>query len=346
MALFPRINSVYASFFGTAPPTRACVAVPGAGHGRGWRVKLEGVARVRVPEGQGEEGGREGDERKALHVQGLSYWAPANIGPYSQSILVRLGSSLCLCPSLPPLPDDAPSPYHTQTANRLFTAGQIPLLPSDLSLSPSPSPPPTSAAPHPPHAAYFARSAALAMQHVHRIAAASLPSPSPARRKEGGVLWLAPGGDAREWRGRCGAGGAVWAVAAAGERRGVGEGEGEEEEEEGNEDEDALRGSDDEAEQDDDDDDDEATPPLVIVEAAALPRGAPLEWQVTYCGGGVAVLDGDGADSEEEESEEVRAEKARAARRREEDGRCVRMETGAFGLLPLLGSRTRAGSEP
>ncbi|TNY18939.1 meiotically up-regulated 71 protein [Rhodotorula diobovata] len=276
MALFPRINSVYASFFGTAPPTRACVAVPGAGHGRGWRVKLEGVAR------------------------GLSYWAPANIGPYSQSIL---------------------------TANRLFTAGQIPLLPSDLSLSPSPSPPPTSAAPHPPHAAYFARSAALAMQHVHRIAAASLPSPSPARRKEGGVLWLAPGGDAREWRGRCGAGGAVWAVAAAGERRGVGEGEGEVEEEEGNEDEDALRGSDDEAEQDDDDDDDEATPPLVIVEAAALPRGAPLEWQVTYCGGGVAVLDGDGADSEEEESEEVRAEKARAARRREEDGRCVRMET-------------------
>jgi diphthine-ammonia ligase len=27
--------------------------------------------------------------RQALHVQGLSYWAPANIGPYSQAVSVR-----------------------------------------------------------------------------------------------------------------------------------------------------------------------------------------------------------------------------------------------------------------
>lgn len=27
--------------------------------------------------------------RRALHVQGVSYWAPANIGPYSQAIQVR-----------------------------------------------------------------------------------------------------------------------------------------------------------------------------------------------------------------------------------------------------------------
>ncbi len=26
--------------------------------------------------------------RTALHVQGLSYWAPANIGPYSQAVTV------------------------------------------------------------------------------------------------------------------------------------------------------------------------------------------------------------------------------------------------------------------
>jgi diphthine-ammonia ligase len=28
------------------------------------------------------------NQREALHVQGLSYWAPANIGPYSQCIKV------------------------------------------------------------------------------------------------------------------------------------------------------------------------------------------------------------------------------------------------------------------
>lgn len=27
-------------------------------------------------------------KRETMHVQGLSYWAPANIGPYSQSVVV------------------------------------------------------------------------------------------------------------------------------------------------------------------------------------------------------------------------------------------------------------------
>lgn len=50
-------------------------------------------------------------ERKALHVQGLSYWAPANIGPYSQAI---------------------------EIGEHVFISGQIGLIPSSLSL---PSPP-------------------------------------------------------------------------------------------------------------------------------------------------------------------------------------------------------------
>lgn len=29
-------------------------------------------------------------QREALHVQSLSHWAPANIGPYSQALRVRL----------------------------------------------------------------------------------------------------------------------------------------------------------------------------------------------------------------------------------------------------------------
>ena len=39
--------------------------------------------------GEGGDGERKVGGRSALHVQSLSYWAPANIGPYSQAITVR-----------------------------------------------------------------------------------------------------------------------------------------------------------------------------------------------------------------------------------------------------------------
>ena len=82
MALFPSINVIYSTYFGSSPPTRACVAVlmPDSS---GVRLKLEGVARL----GDG--------VRKSLHVQSLSYWAAANIGPYSQGVTV------CFLPSSP-----------------------------------------------------------------------------------------------------------------------------------------------------------------------------------------------------------------------------------------------------
>ncbi|KAJ7498784.1 hypothetical protein FB451DRAFT_1014256 [Mycena latifolia] len=95
MDLFSAVNAVYGTFFGTSPPARACVAVdlpPPC------RVRLDCIAHTRPP------------ERHALHVQGLSYWAPANIGPYSQAIM---------------------------TDHRVFISGQIGLIPSSLSL-PSP----------------------------------------------------------------------------------------------------------------------------------------------------------------------------------------------------------------
>lgn len=88
MADFPAVNQIYKQYFGTSPPTRACVAtlLP-----RGESARVEAIAFV-GREGEvrkdGEFGGRRG-----LHVQSLSYWAPANIGPYSQAVLVRL------CPS-------------------------------------------------------------------------------------------------------------------------------------------------------------------------------------------------------------------------------------------------------
>lgn len=95
MALFPRINAVYATYFGTSPPTRACVAVPGPQEAGAWRVKLEGVARISKEAATPDSD----SERKALHIQSMSYWAPANIGPYSQSVnvsfRVRISPSRC-----------------------------------------------------------------------------------------------------------------------------------------------------------------------------------------------------------------------------------------------------------
>lgn len=95
LKVFAAANKAYAEFFGVSPPSRACVGVDLP---EGVGVMLECVAR-------------KGNTRRALHVQGLSYWAPANIGPYSQAITVE--------------------PY-------VFVSGQIGLLPPSLTL-PSPS---------------------------------------------------------------------------------------------------------------------------------------------------------------------------------------------------------------
>lgn len=84
MSLFPAINALYATYFGTSPPTRACVAVHQLPKGR--RLMLEGWAQS-PPREQGRV-----EKRTALHVQSLSYWASANIGPYSQAIAVSLFS--------------------------------------------------------------------------------------------------------------------------------------------------------------------------------------------------------------------------------------------------------------
>ncbi|KAF7352671.1 Diphthine--ammonia ligase [Mycena venus] len=95
MDLFSSVNAVYSTFFGTSPPARACVAVDLPAP---CRVMLDCIAHSRTT------------ERHALHVQSLSYWAPANIGPYSQAAMI----------------DD-----------KVFISGQIGLIPRSLSL-PSP----------------------------------------------------------------------------------------------------------------------------------------------------------------------------------------------------------------
>lgn len=78
MSTFSEMNDVYGSYFGTGPPARTCVTVDLPA---GVNILIDCIAyedSVNAP-------------RTALHVQSLSYWSPANIGPYSQAIIVRSG---------------------------------------------------------------------------------------------------------------------------------------------------------------------------------------------------------------------------------------------------------------
>ncbi|TIA72421.1 hypothetical protein E3P91_02032 [Wallemia ichthyophaga] len=89
---FESLNKTYAAHFTrSGPPARACVATA---LGDGYQVSMSILAST-------------DQSRSALHVRGLSYWAPANIGPYSQCLSIN---------------------------NRHFISGQIALKPSTLSL--------------------------------------------------------------------------------------------------------------------------------------------------------------------------------------------------------------------
>ncbi|KAG8713509.1 hypothetical protein FRC09_018646 [Ceratobasidium sp. 395] len=99
MDLFPRVNAAYGQYFGTSPPSRACVA-----------VDLSPTTRVRIACVAFRDGEFGTNQRTGLHVQGVSYWAPANIGPYSQAIIVQ---------------------------DQIYVSGQIGLIPARMTL-PSP----------------------------------------------------------------------------------------------------------------------------------------------------------------------------------------------------------------
>lgn len=69
----------YVKYFGLKPPVRVCVEIPGdeiIAHFTIWNHHQEG-----------HESGLEQFKEKQvnMHVQGISCWAPPNIGPYSQS---------------------------------------------------------------------------------------------------------------------------------------------------------------------------------------------------------------------------------------------------------------------
>ena len=137
MSDFGNVNSIYEQLFTLPnPPARVTIGCGDA--------LPEGVSlMVSFVLGFGSQKAWDG-----LHIQSRSYWAPANIGPYSQAIKIPLlkakGSSL------------------------VYVAGQIPLVPASMEVF-QPGPPEDGEHIAPFDERIFVERACLALQHLWRI---------------------------------------------------------------------------------------------------------------------------------------------------------------------------------
>jgi diphthine-ammonia ligase len=119
MADFPIINGIYNTLFDAPnPPSRVTIScgdtLSTALAGANIAIYLT-VHTALSPA-----------ERQGLHVQSRSYWAPANIGPYSQAISIPVASLGSV--------DDS-DVYSISSGSRLVSiAGQIPLVPATMAL--------------------------------------------------------------------------------------------------------------------------------------------------------------------------------------------------------------------
>jgi diphthine-ammonia ligase len=128
MTDFPSINAVYGKYFiSPNPPARVTIASASALPSNAL-LSVDVTSIKKQPHGS----------RKGLHVQSRSYWAPANIGPYSQAITV---------------------PTRDETSI-IYIAGQIPLVPASMELvEPSAD----------KSCSDFQLQAVLSLQHLSRI---------------------------------------------------------------------------------------------------------------------------------------------------------------------------------
>lgn len=160
--LFVSVNEAYKLAFGLEPPSRATVALP---HlkvvdttGENF-IHVDGIAyddgSEFSPDLRELSLGLRTSSRQALHVQSISTWAAANIGPYSQAVNV---------------------------ASRITIAGQIGLLPLNLTIPKSRDPDDG-----------IATQLALSLQHTRKIFQSILEERSRQSYGwiEGGVVWLA-----------------------------------------------------------------------------------------------------------------------------------------------------------
>lgn len=110
MSDFPAINAVYGSLFREPnPPSRVTISCGDLLPSSSGNIAIY----LTFHAGQA--------DRQGLHVQSRSYWAPANIGPYSQAI------------TFPAAADASDEPG---AARVVHIAGQIPLVPASMDLPP------------------------------------------------------------------------------------------------------------------------------------------------------------------------------------------------------------------
>ncbi|XP_061102972.1 diphthine--ammonia ligase isoform X1 [Conger conger] len=81
MESFSSVNAVYQSYFGLNPPARVCVEAPLP---KGQLLQMDCLLHDWI----GTAPDDTSRHKQAMHVQSLSHWAPANIGPYSQAFKV------------------------------------------------------------------------------------------------------------------------------------------------------------------------------------------------------------------------------------------------------------------
>ncbi|XP_048508586.1 diphthine--ammonia ligase isoform X2 [Athalia rosae] len=94
MANYLSINEVYISRLSTVnPPVRVCVECP-----LNIPIVLDAIAYKEIPQ----IGDNKIHKRHTMHVQSISNWAPANIGPYSQAI--RIGDIISVAGQIPLVP--------------------------------------------------------------------------------------------------------------------------------------------------------------------------------------------------------------------------------------------------
>ena len=137
MTDFSTVNSVYERLFTLPnPPARVTIAC-GDALPEGVSLMVSFVLQF------GPQTARDG-----LHVQSRSYWAPANIGPYSQAIKI-------------------PS-FNTNGSSLVYLAGQIPLMPASMEVF-QPGPIEESGCIVLFHERTFLERTCLALQHLWRV---------------------------------------------------------------------------------------------------------------------------------------------------------------------------------
>lgn len=129
MADFPAVNAVYGALFPDPnPPSRVTISCgdllpPSSGN-----IAIYLTMSLSLSSSSSQPGSY-GNNRDGLHVQSRSYWAPANIGPYSQAITFPVSSS--------PFSSSPQQNTISASSRIVHIAGQIPLVPASMEFLPS-----------------------------------------------------------------------------------------------------------------------------------------------------------------------------------------------------------------